>query len=249
MGDVLVLCYHAISRDWPAALATTPERFEEQLKWLGRRGYVGATFEQAVTNPPAKRTVAITFDDAFQSVVDFALPIMRRLGVPGSIFVPTNFPDKPGAMAWEGTDQWLESPHEGELRCLPWDGLRALHDEGWEVGSHTRSHPHLTSLDDQTLADELEGSRAACESALGAPCRSLAYPYGDVDRRVIEATGRAGYAVAAALPEVLGSTHPLDWPRVGIYHLDDLRRFRLKVSRIGRLVRSSKPWARRKSGG
>jgi peptidoglycan/xylan/chitin deacetylase (PgdA/CDA1 family) len=244
MSDVLVLCYHAISPDWPAALSTTPERFEEQLEWVRRRGYVPTTFEQAVTDPPAKRTVAVTFDDAFRSVVDLALPIMRRLGFPGSIYVPTNFPDKPGAMAWEGTDRWLDGPHEGELRCLGWDDLRALADEGWEVGSHTRSHPHLTRLDDDALADELEGSREACESAMGAPCKSLAYPYGDVDPRVIGATGRAGYTVAAALPG--SGTNPLDWPRVGVYHVDDLRRFRLKISKTGRMARSAKTFIKRK---
>jgi peptidoglycan/xylan/chitin deacetylase (PgdA/CDA1 family) len=248
MRDVLVLCYHAISPDWPAALSTTPERFEEQLEWITRRGYVGATFEQAVTDPPAKRTVAVTFDDAFRSVVDRALPIMRRLGIPGSIYVPTDFPGRPGAMAWDGTDQWLGGPHEGELRCLGWDDLRALAAEGWEVGSHTRSHPHLTRVDDETLAAELAGSRATCETELGAPCRSLAYPYGDVDRRVVEATGRAGYKVAAALPGVLSGTDPLEWPRVGVYHRDDLRRFRLKASRTGRLARSSKVLRRLKRG-
>jgi peptidoglycan/xylan/chitin deacetylase (PgdA/CDA1 family) len=240
MPDPLVLCYHALSPDWPAALSTTPERFEEQLTWVLKRGYVATTFEKAVTDPPAKRTVAVTFDDAFTSVVDLALPIMRRLGIAGTIYVPTNFPDQPGAMAWEGTDRWLGGPHEKELRCLSWDALRGLRDEGWEVGSHTRSHPHLPSLDDETLADELEGSREACESALGEPCRSLAYPYGDLDGRVREATSRAGYTVAAALPDVLGGSDPLDWPRVGVYNRDDLRRFRLKISRTGRWARAVK---------
>jgi hypothetical protein len=35
----------------------------------------------------------------------------------------------------------------------------------------------------------------------------------------------------------MGSKDPLDWPRVGVYHVDDLRRFRLKVSRLTRLLR------------
>ncbi len=243
MSDVLVLCYHAISPDWPAALSTTPERFEQQLEMFVRRGYTGATFEQALTAPPARRTLAVTFDDAFRSVLDLALPIMRRLGLPGSIYVPTDHPGTPGPMAWEGTDRWVGGPHERELRCLGWDELCGLADEGWEVGSHTRSHPHLTRLDDDGLTDELEGSRSLCEQHLGRECTSLAYPYGDVDRRVIEATQRAGYRVAAALPE--GRFSPgemLDWPRVGVYHGDDLRRLRLKASVPLRRLRASRLW-------
>jgi hypothetical protein len=60
---------------------------------------------------------------------------------------------------------------------------------------------------------------------------------------VIAATRAAGYAVAASLPKHLGSRDPLDWPRVGVYNADDLRRFKLKVSPQLRRIRSSKAWA------
>jgi peptidoglycan/xylan/chitin deacetylase (PgdA/CDA1 family) len=243
MSDVLVLCYHAVSPDWPAALSTTPERFEEQLTTLVRRGYRGATFERALAEPPARRTLVVTFDDAYRSVLELAAPIMRRLGLPGSVYVPTDFPDRPGPMAWEGIDRWLGGPHEHELACLGWDELGELAEAGWEVGSHTRSHPHLTGLSDADLAAELEGSRSACEEALGLPCRSIAYPYGDVDARVVGAARSAGYSAGAGLPE--GRFHsgdPLDWPRVGVYNDDDLRRFRLKVSPFLRFVRGTPLW-------
>jgi peptidoglycan/xylan/chitin deacetylase (PgdA/CDA1 family) len=239
MSDVLVLCYHAVSPDWPADLSVTPDRFEAQLELLVGRGYVGATFEQALTDPPGKRTLALTFDDAFRSVLELALPVMQRLGLTGSVYVPTGFPGRPGPMAWEGTDRWVGGPHEHELRCLEWAELRELAEEGWEVGSHTRSHPHLTRLPDDALRDELEGSRAACEEAIGKPCRTIAYPYGDVDDRVKAAAQAAGYEAGAALPEMrLPEGGRFGWPRVGIYNGDDLRRFRLKVSPLGRRVRA-----------
>lgn len=238
-----MLCYHALSPDWPAALSTTPERFEEQLEWLVGRGYRGATFAQALSDPPAKRTLAVTFDDGYRSVLELAKPIMDRLGLPGSIYVPTSHAGKPGPMVWEGIDQWLGGPHEHELHCLGWDELRGLADAGWEVGSHTRSHPHLTRLGDPELADELEGSRAACEEGLGRPCRTIAYPYGDVDARVVEAARRAGYQAAASLPTGRFSRgEPLDWPRVGVYNADDLRRFKVKSAAPLRRLRASPVW-------
>jgi peptidoglycan/xylan/chitin deacetylase (PgdA/CDA1 family) len=243
MSDLLVLCYHALSADWAADLSTTPERFEEQLEWLLRRGYRGSTLTAALTAPPERRTVAVTFDDAYRSVAELALPIMERLGLPGSIYVPTRYPGSPGPMSWDGIDRWLGGAHEHELRCLDWAELRGLADAGWEVGSHTRTHPRLTRLGDAELDAELEGSRAECEQRMGRPCVSIAYPYGDVDERVAAAARRAGYRVGASLPKGrFSSRDTLDWPRVGVYHRDDLRRFRLKTSRALRALRSSPAW-------
>lgn len=243
MTDVLVLCYHALSPDWPAALSTTPERFEQQLAWLVvERGYRGVTFEQAVTERAAGKTVAVTFDDGYRSVLELAKPIMDRLGLPGSIYVPTDWPGR-GPMAWDGIEQWLGGPHEHEMTCLGWDELRAMAADGWEVGSHTCSHPHLTQLEDTALRDELARSKAACEEGLAAPCRSIAYPYGDVDPRVAGAAREAGYEVAAALPKGRFTRGDrLDWPRVGVYNADDLRRFKVKTSVPLRRARSTPLW-------
>jgi peptidoglycan/xylan/chitin deacetylase (PgdA/CDA1 family) len=236
--DVLVLCYHALSERWPAALSTTPERFEQQLELLLRRGYEPTTFARAVEDPPAARTLAVTFDDAYRSVLERAHPVMERLGVPGTVFAPTDWVGRGEPMTWEGIDQWLGGPHEQELLCLGWPELRELADAGWEVGSHTCSHPHLTQADDERLMSELRDSKAACEDGMGRACRSIAYPYGDVDARVVAATRAAGYELGAALPKRHGSTDRLDWPRVGVYNGDHLRRFKLKVSPLVRRLRS-----------
>jgi peptidoglycan/xylan/chitin deacetylase (PgdA/CDA1 family) len=236
--DVLVLCYHALSETWPAALSTTPERFEEQLELLLGRGYTPTTFSHALADPPGDRTLAVTFDDAYRSVLELAHPIMERLGVRGTVFAPTDWVGRGEPMTWSGIDQWLGGPHEQELVCLGWPELRELGTRGWEVGSHTCSHPHLTEVDDERLANELSSSKAACEEGMGRPCGSIAYPYGDVDARVTRATKAAGYAVGAALPKRHGSKDPLDWPRVGVYNRDDLRRFRLKASPLLRRLRS-----------
>jgi peptidoglycan/xylan/chitin deacetylase (PgdA/CDA1 family) len=237
VADLLVLCYHALSERWPAALSTTPERFEEQLELLLRRGYTPTTFS-IEERPPAGRTMAVTFDDAYRSVLELAHPIMERLGVPGTVFAPSDWVGRDEPMTWDGIDQWLGGPHEQELLCLGWPELRDLAGGGWEIGSHTCSHPHLTTLGDDDLRRELEQSRAACEEGMGRPIRSIAYPYGDVDERVVEATRAAGYELGAALPKRHGSRDPLNWPRVGVYNRDDLRRFKLKVSPLVRRLRS-----------
>lgn len=236
MSDPLVLCYHAVSADWSADLSVTPEALERQLALLQSRGYRGATFERAVANQPGPKTVAVTFDDAYRSVIDLARPILDRFGFSGSVYVPTAFAGTERPMSWPGIEEWLGGPHEGELVPMSWEELRELADAGWEVGSHTRTHPRLPELGDAELAGELRESREECEEMLGRPCSTIAYPYGGVNDRVVAATRAAGYREAGSLPVRHHRPRPLEWPRIGVYNGDADWRFRLKVSPlVGRL--------------
>ena len=242
MPDVLVLCYHAVSERFRAPLSVTPEAFERQLQMLVRAGFEGATFEEAVRAPRA-RTVAITFDDAYLSVLELGKPLLDAVGFPATVYAPTAYLDTPERpLSWDGIDNWIGGEFERELLPMSWDQLGGLAEAGWEIGSHTRTHPHLTTLDDDALRAELTESRATVEQRLGRPCPTLAYPYGDHDERVVAAAGAAGYAAAGTLPARLPRPRPLAWPRVGVYHADDERRFRLKVSRTMRRLRGSRLW-------
>ncbi|TMM09026.1 MAG: polysaccharide deacetylase family protein [Actinobacteria bacterium] len=243
MSDVLVLCYHAVSEDWPAPLSVTPDALERQLSLLARHGFRGVTLTSALADPPAERVVAVTFDDAYRSVRELAWPILNRLGMVGSVYVPTDWPERTEPMRWPGIDQWIGGPHEAELAGMGWAELGELAGAGWEIGSHTRSHPRLPELDDDRLDYELAGSREACEAGLGRRCDTLAYPYGAVDERVLRAADRARYRYAVTLPQALHSPAPLHWPRVGIYHADTRWRFALKVSPAARRLRSSPVWS------
>lgn len=235
MSGVLVLCYHAVSETWPAGPSVKPSEFRAQLELLVRRGFSGATLTQALTAPAHPRTVAVTFDDAHGSVFDLARPILEEVGFPATVFVPTDYAGTERLMGWQGYDRWLGTEHESELRCLSWGELTDLQDAGWEIGSHTCSHPHLTQLDDDELERELVQSRQTCEERSGRPCVSLAYPYSDQDDRVVEATRRAGYGLAVTVAHGWEPPLPLRWPRVGIFHGNSPRRVQ------GRMLRARRP--------
>jgi peptidoglycan/xylan/chitin deacetylase (PgdA/CDA1 family) len=235
--DTLVLCYHALSHDWPADLSVAPTAFAQQLGQLAKAGYRGVAFSDAVRRQARGKEVAVTFDDGFASVLTHAKPVLDDLGWPATLYAVTTFSDGGRPLHWDGIDHWAGS-YDEELASLDWDELRGLRDAGWEIGSHTLTHPKLTQLDDAALDRELTESREAVTAELGG-CESIAYPYGDVDIRVIEATGRAGYTTGAALPARWGEIGALEWPRVGVYRPDDLRRFRLKTSRLVRRTRSA----------
>ena len=244
MGDVLILCYHAVSESWPSELAIRPADLERQVQVLRRRGYTPTTFTRAVTAPPSRRCFAVTFDDGYRSVAELALPLLRELDVQGTLFVPTQHVGSERPMAWPGIDQWVGTQWERELVPVDWPELLRLQEAGWEIGSHSVSHPYLTQLDDEALAEELEQSRERVRERLG-DCVSIAYPYGDVDQRVISAAGRAGYRTGAALPErylVRRELHSLAWPRLMVGRDHGSGMFRRRSSVPYRRLQESVAW-------
>lgn len=231
MSTPIVLCYHAVSRDWEDGLAVRAEQLHVQLSALAARGYRSVTFTDIATRRHPDRVVCVTFDDAFQSVYRHALPVLRALGYVATVFVPTSFISPSRPLLWPGFDEQRAAP-EAERTPMCWDELRTLRSAGWEIGSHTRTHARLPRVDDATLAAELRMSRDELEAELGVPVTALAYPYGDVDERVRAAAASAGYLAAATLGPQKHRAEPLWWPRVGVYRPDTPPRFRLKTVRL-----------------
>lgn len=241
--DRLVLCYHAVSRDWPIGLAVTPDALERQVVLLLRRGYTPVTFWQLVHEAPTRSSFAVTFDDGWISVLREGLPVLERLGVPATVFVASGLVDThEQPLRGRVIDEWRDGPHRHELYCLCWEKLRLLAERGWEVGAHSMTHPLLTQVDDGRLDWELRESKRRCEEELGTSCRTMAYPTGDFDDRVEGAAAAAGYEAAAALPRRFEEPRPLAWPRISVQRRDGTLAFRLKTSPTVRRARRSPAW-------
>ena len=235
----LSLAYHAVDPHWPGSpglgLSVPPDVFAAQLHDLARRGYRGVTFSEAVLGDHPDHIVSITFDDAYCSVLEYALPPLRALGWPATVFAPT------ANVASGRPMTWLGEGYAERKRPLTWAELSVLAAEGWEIGSHGRTHRLLSSLDDAELEDELAGSRADIADHLGS-CTSIAYPWGEVTDRVVEAARRAGYATGSGLWGRVVYDDPLRVPRQAISAFDGQRRMALKTSRLYWALRSSGLW-------
>jgi peptidoglycan/xylan/chitin deacetylase (PgdA/CDA1 family) len=222
----LVLCYHSVSDEWEHALAVTWHAFERQLRSLLRRGFRPLPAGELLAGP--RRGLHVTFDDAYRTILD-ALPTLRRLGLPTTVFASTAFAD--GGRPLDVPELAAEAAaHPGHLATMTWDELRGLAADGVEIGSHTVSHPHLPRLSEVELDRELRDSRARVEDELGRPCRLFAYPYGEHGERVQAAVRRAGYEAAFALGEGASPGNPYALPRVDLYRRDSLLRATLKTS-------------------
>ncbi len=248
--DHLILCYHAVSSTWRSALSIPERLLEEQLSLLKKRGYEGFTFAEWERRRAAdelpRRSVVATFDDGYASTLR-AVPILERLGFPGTVFPVLSFLESGELLRWPGIEEWSNSAHADELTPLSWDQLEELAASGWEVGSHTVTHPHLEELDDDDLGTELRESRAAIAKRLGS-CETLAYPFGKADRRVAGATARAGYLAGCTLERFNLVDQPHLRHRIGLYDNDSGVRLRLKVSQAGSAIQRSRLIRRLLSG-
>lgn len=237
----LILAYHAVSSTWRSPLAVSEDTLRTQLRHLAGRGYVGLTFSEAERRREAgdlpERTVVVTFDDGYASNLR-AAPILEECGYPATVFVVTAFVESGRPLSWYGIDGDSAPADIGELAPLRWDELRGLREAGWEVGSHTVTHPLLTTLDPDRGQAELLTSRASIRDRLGI-CDSLAYPYGAADRRTAAAALEAGYAGACVLTGAHFDDVPYLRPRVGLTESDTGARLALKLSRAGLAFRRS----------
>jgi peptidoglycan/xylan/chitin deacetylase (PgdA/CDA1 family) len=229
----LLLAYHAVGT-WSKALAIPEAALRAQLSLLRRRGYVGLTAAEAEQRRqegtlPA-RTVVVTFDDGFRSVLRARL-ILDEVGFPATVFAVTSYVDSGEPLRWPGLEQSEES--------LGWAELELLREAGWDVGSHTATHPLLPDLDDAELERELADSRATIQKRLGS-CETLAYPYGRADERTAAAAARAGYLGAFTLSRVHRPDEPFRRPRLGLRGVDRGLRLRLRLSSSAAVVRRSR---------
>lgn len=238
----LVLCYHSVSDDWPHELAVTRSAFDGQMAGLRRR-LRSLSADELLSG--ARDGFHLTFDDAYRDVLAI-VPMLERMGVPATVFA---------AAAYAADGRPLDVPElaaeaeraPGRLATMRWDELRELAERGFEIGSHTVTHPHLPLLTDVEIERELVESRERVESALGRRCRLLAYPYGEHDARVRETARRSGYAAAFGLWSGTRADDRYALPRVDLYRGDSPLRARLKTSFVKPYASSLLERARRRA--
>lgn len=234
MNDTLVLCYHAVSDAWDHPMAIGVEQLRTHVRMLRDRGYRFDTLTRAVTQEPRGRTAVVTFDDAFLSVLRRGLPVLSELAVPATVFVPTYHVDARAALCWPGFEDPAGAPGQEELTPLSWSQVRELRDAGWEVGSHTCTHPRLPGLDQTALERELRDSKNRCEQEVQHLCTAIAYPFGEVDARVARIASAVGYATGATLLRQTRDDDPMGVPRICVNRVDTSWRFAAKVARPAR---------------
>lgn len=223
---VAILLYHHVSEVTPRATSVTPAVFEKHLEYLALHDYSVlplaevADYLRSGRELPA-RSVAITFDDAYSSVYDTAVPLLQAYEWPFTIFVATDYiRDQPGTY-------------------MSWGQLRDVAGRGGAVANHSASHEHLVRrmenesdvqwrarvVTDIAAAEELLRRQLSLTSPL------FAYPYGEFDGTLETLIAKEGYVAFGQQSGPAGPLTPLTaLPRFPMASgFDDLESFAEKV--------------------
>jgi peptidoglycan/xylan/chitin deacetylase (PgdA/CDA1 family) len=186
---VPILLYHRIDiSETDSQYYVSPQKFEEQMKLLHDWGYTTISTELLVkaisegADLPL-RPILITFDDGHLNNYTTAFPIMEKYGFTGIVYIVGGYMGTPEYM---GADQ-----------------IREMAKAGWEVGSHTMSHLDLTTLSPDQQYYEIVQSRKFLEAEIGVPILTFSYPFGEINRTVINMVYSTGYIAGMGL----GYTH------------------------------------------
>jgi peptidoglycan/xylan/chitin deacetylase (PgdA/CDA1 family) len=203
----LILMYHSVGvRPYdPNSLAVTPERFEEQMATLSRRGLRGVSVAEllaARAAGSARGLVGLTFDDGYTDAVENALPILQRFGFTATSYVLAGRIG--GANEWDEGTPWP---------LLDEAGIRAWAGAGFEVGSHGTMHVALAGADPEVVRAEVADSRRKLSELVGKPVGGYCYAYGSMDAAARAAVADAGYEHACAIISRL-SLGPQALPRI-----------------------------------
>jgi peptidoglycan/xylan/chitin deacetylase (PgdA/CDA1 family) len=190
---VPILCYHRIGPG-NGKMVVSSANFAQQLEWLRSNGYSVVRLGELVgflaghhALPP--RSVVLSFDDGYESVYRHAFPLLKRFGVPATLFLYTDFVGSGSAMSWAQ--------------------VREMRDSGLvDVQAHSKSHANLI----ERLADENDAGymkrldaearvpREAIERHLNTQqVLDFAYPYGDANEQVLEVLARQRYRLAVTV--------------------------------------------------
>jgi len=213
-ADLVVLQYHHISDATPPSTSTSVSLFQAQLDMIRELGIDVvdlATATQSIFSgsQPAGQRVAITFDDAYESVYSQAADILRERSLPYTIFVDTAAIGSHGYMTWE------------QLREL-------TEQDGASVANHTAGHGHLARKPDETQNDwkqrishSLDTAQTTLEKQLAVSLPLFAYPYGEFDEALeseIAARGWFGFGQqSGAVGPLSGKTRLPRFPMANAY--------------------------------
>lgn len=202
---VPVLAYHRVTGNVEKynGMAVSPAQFRRHMKFLAENNYMPITLDDwynAVKQNARlpQKPVIITFDDAWQSQYEQALPILTEFNIPATFYVYTAV--------------------VGNNTTMSWQQLKDLARRGHSIGCHSGSHADLTkkfSFENNTryarrLTREIQGAKNELEEKIGVPVRHFCYPYGYYNTNVIAYLRKARFLTGTTVnPMVNTSGTPL----------------------------------------
>ena len=214
-----ILMYHSVGGkvigDRLNIFSISPDLFERHIEYLASQEEK-TVVDLNVTHPNTNSDrITVTFDDGYKDNLYTAAPILEKYSFPYTVFVSTSF-------VQYGSRAFLSPRDLRKLSELP----------NANIGAHSVSHTSLVNCNNIELDNELVSSKHYIEDIIGMPVNMIAYPYGEVNRRVRDAAEKAGYTlgVCSYMHTNYFDHDQLNLSRTSILGIDSLHVFGQKIN-------------------
>ena len=214
--SAVIIQYHHVDTDSPTVTSVTPTQFAEQMQYLADNQFnviplsaLISALKNKQTLP--KKTIVITFDDGYKSILDNAHPILRQHGFPYAMFIAIK-------------------PIKQKFRnMMTWQDLNKIASEGAEIMNHSYGHDHLIRrLADETKTEwlkrvqhNIEQTETIIKQHTGQNHKVLAYPYGEYNTDLAALLKSLGYSAVGQQSGAVGQYSDLQalarFPIAGAY--------------------------------
>lgn len=163
--------------------------------------------------------MAITFDDAYSSVLRNAVPVLEHYGVPATTFLATA--EIGGANTWD-------APSLCDFSIMSASELKEASDRGISIESHGHAHIDMSEASYEKVVADLTASIKPITTITGSRPRYLAYPWGRHAEAARRAAKDLGFDAAFGIDAPCAGRFALG--RVQVTPLDGSKIFALKAS-------------------
>ncbi|WP_404417181.1 polysaccharide deacetylase family protein [Marinospirillum sp.] len=183
-----ILMYHHISSSTPPSTSTSREKFIQHLDLLEEEGFEVWPLDRVVSHlqrprPLPDKIAVLTFDDAYISVYETAMPLLEERDLPYTIFVNA------------------DPINKERLLYMSWEQLREAKEKGAIIANHSLSHPHMVRKNEeeseedwlQRMRQEVEENQRHLVEQLGDAPKLFAYPYGEYNPELEKLMKDLGY--------------------------------------------------------
>ena len=172
-----VLLYHNISKE-KNYKDVHVKAFYEQMKLMKKMRYKTVNLNR-INSKNLQKKFVITFDDAYQNIHDYVMPILKELDYTATCFFVSNYINK--FNYWDiSNNNFKKIPLMTDAQLNDWK------DNDFEVGSHSLDHSNLNDLDEDELIIQLSESKKNLEDKFNIDVESFSYPYGKYNKNVIQ---------------------------------------------------------------
>lgn len=187
-------------KDDPHLLSVSVRNFRNQIAWL-KKNFPIISLSKLVNQVKRytfnSKSVCVTFDDGYADSFYNALPILKQLQVPATIFVTSGMIGKKTPFYWD-----TNTNKNDRGRALnKMELIKLVREPLIEIGSHTITHPNLATLSTMEQEKEITESKKELEMTIGKKIKGFSYPFGtrkDFSKKTVGLVKGAGYLYACA---------------------------------------------------